>query len=161
MGRIFSNELDNLVLDVYWITLREWPMKDFEAAVGHLMANAKYMPRPAEFTALRKASQPTPAEAWALVMERCKDWRKPIAAPDLIDQCVAGIGGYRSIAMADIERDLQHVQRRFAEAYQALDQAQSVRLALPGVAPAPSTARDGRFTAIGAPPIGRQDLVKR
>lgn len=158
MGRIFSNELDNLVLDVYWITLRSWTLAEFEAAVGHLMATAKFMPRPGDFAQLRKAGQLTADEAWRLALSRCKEWRTPREPQDSVDHAVAAIGGYRGIALADIETALPHVQRRFLEAYEKIAAASEVRSALPTIAPTPelpaprSNCRDGRFAAIGAPP---------
>lgn len=157
MGRIFSSDLDNAVMDVYWITLREWSMKDFEGAVAHLMASAQFMPRPADFTNLRKASKPTAAEAWATVLKRCLNWRNAIENPDVIDRAVAGIGGYRAIAMADTEQSLPHFQHKFLVAYNELDGAVTVREALPNLAPAPGiNARDGKFTGIAAPVLGRE-----
>lgn len=160
MGRVFSSDLDNSVLDVYWITLRDWSMKDFEGAVAHLMANAEFMPRPADFSKLRKASKPTTAEAWATVLKRCVNWRNPIENPDVIDQAVAGIGGYRTIAMADVEQSLPHLQHKFLAAYADLDGAVTVRESLPNLSPAPGlNARDGKFTPLAAPVRGRNDLV--
>jgi hypothetical protein len=157
MGRIFSNEIDNVVLDVYWVTLRGWTLQEFEAAVGHLMATAKFMPRPGDFAQLRTAGKPTADEAWRIALDRCKDWRTPRQTQDAIDETAAGIGGYRSIAMADIETALPHVQRRFLEAYAGIAAASEVRSALPTIAPTPelpaprSNSRDGRFAAIAAP----------
>lgn len=157
MGRIFGNELDNLVLDVYWITLRGWSMSEFEAAVAHLMANAKGMPRPGAFTQLRHAGKHTADEAWAVALERCLAWRTPREALDSIDRTASAIGGYRVIALADQETALPHVQRRFLEAYEAIERASEVRAALPDLAPTPalpvprSNARDGRFTQLTAP----------
>ncbi len=157
MGRIFSNELDNVVLDVYWVTLREWSMSEFEAAVGYLMAHSQFMPRPADFAKLRAAGKPTADEGWRIALQRCKDWRTPREAQDAVDNAAAAIGGYRSIAMADIETALPHVQRRFLDAYEKITVASEVRAALPTIAPTPelpaprSNCRDGRFAGIVAP----------
>jgi hypothetical protein len=118
------------------------------------------MPSPFHFAQLRKASKPTAAEAWATVLKRCLNWRNVIENPDVIDRAVAGIGGYRDIAMADTEHSLPHFQHKFLAAYAELDGAVTVREALPNLAPAPGlNARDGKFTPLSAPVRGRNELV--
>jgi hypothetical protein len=135
MGRMYGQEPDSLVLDAYWIALRDWDYTDFEAAAAHLMATAKFMPRPAEFNALRKAGQPTAHEAWETAIANCTSWRDgKSTAGDLIDRVVRSIGGYRVIAMADQEHDLPHIQRRFLEAYDALSVVDPARQAVPQIA---------------------------
>lgn len=135
MGRMYGQEPDKLVLDAYWLALRDWDYADFEAAASHLMATAKFMPRPADFNALRKAAEPAPSEAWAEVLDACVDWRYPESLPDgRIGRAVAAVGGWRAIAMADTERDLPHIQRRFLQAYEELSDVETTRHALPELA---------------------------
>lgn len=135
MGRMYGQEPDRVVLDAYWLALRDWGFRDVEDAAAHLMATAKFMPRPAEFNALRKAGQPTAHEAWDTAMANCTSWRDgKSTAGDRIDRVVRSIGGYRSLAMADVERDLPHIQRRFLEAYAELSTVEPARQALPQIA---------------------------
>ena len=129
MGRMYSGDLDNAVLDAYWIALRDWDYGEFEAAAAQLMATAKFMPRPAEFNALRKAGEPTPGEAWSDVLGGCelepgsRAWRAAQA-----------VGGQYAIRHADIERDLPHIQRRFIDEYDRLSAVDPIRDALPQIA---------------------------
>lgn len=129
MGRIFNSEPDELVLDVYWLALKSWQISDFESAVAHLMSTAKFMPRPADFMNLRKAGELTSHEAWTIALNQ---WRTPNDVPaDRIIRAAASVGGFKVIAMANIERDLPHLQRRFLEAYDQLSDVEPVREALP------------------------------
>jgi hypothetical protein len=132
---MYGQEPDGLVLDAYWIALRDWKYDDFEQAAQHLMATATFMPRPADFNALRHAGEPTAAEAWTAVLEACVDWRDPTKMPNgRVARAAASVGGFRAIAMADVENDLPHIQRRFLEAYEGLTDVESVRRALPEIA---------------------------
>lgn len=54
--------------------------------------------------------------------------------------------------MADVERDLPHIQRRFLEAYEELTDVECVREALPAIAsPQLSKKTANGFEQIGAP----------
>jgi hypothetical protein len=133
MGRVFNSEPDALVLDVYWLSLRTWAISDFESAVAHLMANATFMPRPADFTKLRKAGEPTAGEAWQLVLKQSLDWRNP--QPDSrVLRAANAVGGLHAIAMANIERDIPFIEQRFKVAYEELDRVEPIRDALPQIA---------------------------
>lgn len=153
-----GKELTPPALELCWASMREWPIAEFVAAAEHLARSIEFMPSPFHFEQLRKAGKPTADEAWRLALSRCKDWRTPREPQDSVDHAVAAIGGYRGIALADIETALPHVQRRFLEAYEKIAAASEVRAALPTIAPTPelpaprSNCRDGRFAAIGAPP---------
>jgi hypothetical protein len=158
-----GQKLTTEALEIWWMAMQvNWTIEEFTTAASHLACAVEFMPSPFHFEQLRKAAKPTTAEAWAVALKRCLDWRKPIEAPDVIDLAVAGIGGYRLIAMADVETSLPHVHHKFVEAYKDLDAATVVRKALPNIAspsqlPAPrSNSRDGRFAAIAAPASKRK-----
>lgn len=161
MGRIFNSEPDELVLDVYWLALRSWQINDFQTAVAHLMATAKFMPRPADFTNLRNAGELTGGEAWERAVKGSPNWRRAEDLPTgRVARAAAIVGGFRAIAMADIEFDLPHIQRRFLEAYNQLSEVEPVREALPQIVakavenfgktshqlPAPSPEKGGNLT---------------
>ena len=137
MGRVFKEEVDAVILDAYWLALRSWSLADFEKAAAHLMANCQFMPRPNDFTKLKKAGKPTAGEAWAIALANCTCWRAGKTPGGLIDRAASAIGGYRSIAMADIETALPHLERRFKTAYEELDEVEEVREALPNIADRP------------------------
>jgi hypothetical protein len=140
MGRTLGSEPDNLVLDAYWIALRDWSLDDFEAACGLLMKTSKWMPKPAEFEALRKAGRPTVGEAWikarqnastAIVCGQVTQGRG--CGEPLIDSAVRAIGGYGAIAMCDSDK-LGFLERRFAEHFSAMQEVQDTREAVPQIA---------------------------
>jgi hypothetical protein len=147
MGELYQRELSGPLLDAYWLALRDWSLADFEGAAAHLMATATFMPRPAEFNALRKAGRPTAGEVWPKVVEFVRRgyyrWEGgPVSRnnavpipelPDLARAAVQALGGFHVIAMHD-ESKLHFLERRFAEHYDAMRDAEDVRAAVPQIA---------------------------
>jgi hypothetical protein len=133
-------ELDNPMLDVYWLALRDWPLVDFEGACGHLLKTSKFMPRPCDFTELLKADDLTAGEAWALVLEAARGGYECPEDP-VIQAAVRAIGGIRAIGMSTRE-NTPHLERRFCEHFEAISEREEVREALPSIA-GPSRARVG------------------
>ena len=121
-------------LDMYWAAMRqEWGIGEFREAAGHLAGTCEFMPNPYHFEQLRKAARPTAGEAWSTVLgwaasgsyRDCDSCGDPI-----IDRAVKAMGGYRAIAMHD--EDKQHfAERRFADHYESMQDADTVRNALP------------------------------
>jgi hypothetical protein len=139
-------ELDNPMLDVYWLALKDWSLEDFEAAYGQLVKTAKFMPRPCDFEDLRKAGKPSAGEAWARALEHAADLpvsggflQERSTGDELLDAAARAVGGYTAIANAT-ERDLQFMGQRFCEHYEAIGDREEVRESLPKIA-SPSRAR--------------------
>ena len=128
-------ELDGPVLDVYWIALSDWTLAEFEQACGHLMKTAKFMPRPAEFTELRKAARLSAGEAWALVLEAVRGYAELPADP-AVQAAVRALGGVKAIGMLDSDQ-MPFVERRFAEHYESISDREEVREALPALTGGP------------------------
>lgn len=137
MAKLYEREIDGPLLDAYWLALRDWSLSDFEAAAGHLMATSEFMPRPAAFSALRRAAQPTAAEAWAKARAACQ-WtvngyiEKPGTDP-LVALALRSIGGANALAMCDTDK-LHFLERRFAQVYESLADSDATREALPQIA---------------------------
>lgn len=122
-------------LDLWWASMRKWTISDFKAAASHLVSACQFMPTPYDFEQLRRAGEATPAEAWTEALACCSQWRTPERLPTgRIGRAVAAAGGYRAIAMADIERDLPHYARRFKDAYEELSDVEETRESLPQIA---------------------------
>lgn len=164
MAEMYGREMSNPLLDAYWLALGNWPLSAFEAAARHLMATSPFMPKPADFTALRKAGRPTAGEAWIIARAACGSCREVTAAganygsggtcgDPLIDRAVNAIGGYRAIAMCDSDK-LHFLERRFAEHFESLQDAEDVRAEIPQI-PASFTPRN----LVG--PIGARDLLAK
>jgi hypothetical protein len=144
MSKLYERELDAPLLDAYWLALRDWPLAEFEQAAGHLMRTARFMPRPADFTDLRKAARMTSSEAFAVALQHGRGaWRAGPAVPE-VERAVQGIGGWLVIAHATTD-NLRFLERRFADAYAELETREETRDALPQIAGPGSTWR-GRVT---------------
>lgn len=134
MGRLYGQELDQLVLDAYWLALSGWEFEDFEDAARHLMQTAKFMPRPADFHELRQAGRPTAGEAWATVLEYARAGVDP--SPHLESAAVGAlrsIGGIRAVMMSETDKT-HFLEKRFAEHFEAKQDADDVREAVPQIA---------------------------
>jgi hypothetical protein len=132
MAKLYERELDGPVLDAYWLALRNWELADFQAASGQLMRTSKFMPRPADFEELRRAARPTAGEAWALARA---SWRAGdrTSGDDLTDRVVQMLGGYRAMGYMASDQ-MPFIERRFAEHYTALQDAEEIRAAVPQIA---------------------------
>lgn len=116
---------------LWWASMQHWSIEDFRAAASHLVTACQFMPTPYDFEQLRRARLPSAAEAWTQALEGCVHWRTPERLPNgRVERAARAVGGFRAIAMADIERDLPHVQRRFLEAYAELSDVEETRAAL-------------------------------
>lgn len=133
MSRAFGSDIDRVTLDVYWLALSDWTLEEFEAAVAHLLRNSRFMPRPAEFNALKKAGKFTAAEAWDAILQHCKGAYRDGTGIDNggpVDLAVRGIGGYRAIAMHDLDY-LPILQRQFADRFAELEDVMAIRHSVP------------------------------
>lgn len=158
MSRVFGTEMDDVLLDVYWMALRRWPLPDFERATAHLLETCQHMPRPADYTALARAGAATGAEAWGRVLQHCEGGYRERASLDdggPIDQAVGALGGYRQVAMTDMQF-LGILERRFAEHYETqVDAGKTRGLALQ------ITATEGRTISLSDLLEGQSSMMLR
>jgi hypothetical protein len=135
MGRIFGSSPDQLLLDVYWLALRDWSLADFEAATAHLLSKAQFMPKPADYAALRKAGQPTSGEAFERARQIVRrlfprEYASHQSGDARLDAAVRACGGYEALAMCTSE-NIGFFERRFAEHFESISDAETVREVLP------------------------------
>lgn len=136
MGKMFEREVDNTLLDAYWVALSDWTLVDFEQASAYLMAHSEFMPRPAQYLALRKAARPTAAEAWARILQHTKGAYRDGSGLDdggPIDTAVSGLGGYRAIAFHNLDY-IGVLQRQFVDRYEEQVDVLGAREGVPRVA---------------------------
>lgn len=119
--------------EIWWASLQDWGLQDFKKAAAHLALAVEFMPSPFHFAKLKKASEKTSGEAWAIALAKCTCWRGGETPGGRIDRAAQAIGGYRAIAMADTISALPHLERRFKEAYDDLESVDEVRQALPNL----------------------------
>jgi hypothetical protein len=124
-------------LELYWRAMQDWSLDDFRAAAEQLVRTSEFMPTPKDFEDLRKMGRPTAGEAWLEARACARGWRERESAVctgnRLIDRAVAAIGGYRAIAMCDLDR-IGFLERRFAEHFESMQDAEDVRDAVPQLA---------------------------
>lgn len=133
-------KLTTEALDMWWLSMAEWPLAGFKQAAAHLARAIEFMPSPFHFEELRKAGRPTAGEAWELARKACGSaiqcgqvTHNGSCGDAMIDRVVRAIGGYGAIAMCDRHK-LPFLERRFAEHYESIEASDDVRLALPQVA---------------------------
>lgn len=139
-----GKQLSAPALELYWRSLQHWPLEDFRAAAEQLLRTCEFMPLPKDFEDLRKAGRPTVGEAWASVLAWVRngnhrglpvlngssDYGRPDA---LAERAVRAIGGYTAIAMSETDKT-HFLERRFAEHYEAMQDADEIRDELPQIA---------------------------
>lgn len=121
-------------LDVWWVSLIDWPIEAFRVATKHFAKSMEFMPSPYHYEQLKKAALPTGEEAWGICLKRSVNWRYGITEVDRIDRIARLIGGYEHIAMANTETALPHIQRRFLDAWKNVSEAETVREQVPQIA---------------------------
>lgn len=138
-----GKQLSAPALELYWRSLQHWPLDDFRASAEQLLRTCEFMPLPKDFEDLRKAGRPTAGEAWAAVLDFVRSGyspnfptrlptRGPLADP-LVQRAVNAVGGFRAVAMSDVDAT-QFLERRFCEHFEAVQDCDDVREALPQIA---------------------------
>jgi hypothetical protein len=130
-GKTLTNE----ALSVWWAAMSNWPIDAFKAAASHLLLSCQFMPTPYDFEQLKRASEPTAGEAWEKVLAGVA-----LEPGSRIARAAAIVGGQYAIRHANVEKDLQFIQRRFEAAYNELTDVDTAREALPQLASLPGAA---------------------
>jgi hypothetical protein len=121
MAKLYEREIDDAVLDAYWLALRDWSLPDFERAAGELMRSSAFMPRPAAFNELRRrAAELTAAEAW---------FTQGASEDALANRAMSIAAQGRYVGHVPVS-ELPWVQKRFLEAYAELREVAETRQAL-------------------------------
>ncbi len=125
-------DLTKDVYEIWWQSLRDWPINDFKDAAGYLLLNCKFMPTPFDFEQLRKKGEVSAHEAWAKALDHAAGgaWRNGLLGDALTDRVAALLGGYSVIALTHKDV-LGFLERRFLNAYNDLLDSSVVREALP------------------------------
>lgn len=135
MAEIFQRELSGPLLDAYWLALNDWPLADFQAASKRLMAACTFMPRPADYTALRKAARPTAGEVWPLVLNHAaRGLYRSAKLDELTERAVAAVGGWQAVSRCDMDQ-VHWLEKRFKDQYAEQADVGETRAALPNIAP--------------------------
>lgn len=146
-------------LELYWNSMQDWEMPDFQVAANRLLKTSEFMPTPKDFEDLRKAGRMTAGEAFAKAIAWAKSggYRHPARTSDaiLIDRVVASLGGWTAVAGCDPEK-LHFLERRFSANYETIQGAEDTREAVPqiayGDAPLQLNHASGTFKSVGKLP---------
>lgn len=127
-----GKQLSAPALEIYWRAMQGWTLEEFRAAAEELLRRCEFMPTPKDFEDLRNAGRLTPGEAWAraLSLVRTGNYRGDYDLAPEIERAVHAIGGWRVIAQSSDE-GLAFLERRFAEHYEAIREAEDTREAVP------------------------------
>jgi hypothetical protein len=129
LAELKGKQLSAPGLELYWRSMQHWDMRDFRAAAEQLVRSCEFMPTPKDFEDLRRAQRMTAGEAWAEVLEiaRSGDYQHGHRSGDAhIEAAVRAVGGYHAIAMSRTDQT-PHLERRFAEHYEAIGDREEVR----------------------------------
>lgn len=126
MASLKRVELTAEALDLWCAAMSEWSIDDFKAAASHLVKSHEWMPTPYHFEQLRRAGEPTAHEAWENVLGNCS-----LLPGSREARAAAMVGGQYAIRMANVEKDLPFIAKRFREIYDELQDVDSSRRALP------------------------------
>jgi hypothetical protein len=138
MARLFGSDPDSALLDIYWLALKNWPIEDFRDAAAQLINTCEFMPKPAQFHALRKAGDDTGGEAFASIRRWLiyspRGYTLDPDCPRKMASCIMAIGGPQAIAMCESEK-LNFLERRFCDHWDEIGDRISDRAALGFTAP--------------------------
>ncbi len=124
-------DLTKDVYEIWWQSLRDWPINDFKDAAGYLLLNCQFMPTPYDFEQLRKKGEVSAHEAWSMALHHAEGaWRHGVLGDALTDRVIAALGGYSVMALTHKDK-LGFLERRFLDAYNELLDTSVVREALP------------------------------
>ena len=130
-------DLTKEAYELWWQSMKDWPLDDFKDAAGYLLLNCQFMPTPYDFEQLRKKGEVSAHEAWSMAMQHVEGaWRQGVLGDALTDRVVAMLGGYGVIALTHQEK-LGFLERRFLDTYNDLLDTSVVREALPDLTERP------------------------
>ncbi len=130
-------DLTKEAYELWWQSMKDWPLDDFKDAAGYLLLNCQFMPTPYDFEQLRKKDEPSAHEAWANAMQHAEGpWRQGVLGDVLTDQVVAMVGGYRLLALTNTDK-VGFLERRFIDSYKDFQDTNGVREALPNLTERP------------------------
>ncbi len=136
-------DLTKEAYELWWQSMKSWPIDDFKEAASYLLKNCQFMPSPFDFEQLRNKGEPSAHEAWATAMAHADGaWRQGVLGDAMTDQVVTMLGGYRLLALTNSDK-LGFLERRFLDAYNDLLDTGGVRKALPDLTERTRIRSDG------------------
>lgn len=149
-----GGKLGKEALKIWELAMADWPIERFREAASHLARAVEFMPSPFHFEQLRKAGRPTSGEVWAMVLACARSGDEHPDVSPAAKRALAAIGGIRAVMMSETSKT-QFLAKSFAENFEAMQDADDVREAVPQIAgPAANARLNGPRRVI--PQIARQ-----
>jgi hypothetical protein len=128
-----GKELTAEAYEIWWQAMQDWPLDEFKQAAAHLAKSVEFMPSPFHFEQLRKAGRPTAGEAWADIRAMARHSFEGEPTDPIAARALRALGGLRSVAMCDSDK-VHFLERRFADHFEAMQDSEEIRQALPQIA---------------------------
>lgn len=141
-----GGKLSREALKVWELAMRDWQIEDFREAASHLARSVEFMPSPFHFEELQKAGRPTAGEAWTQIRQMARGSLTGEPDDPAAAKALRAIGGLRAVGMCDFSK-IEFMERRFAEHFEAIQDADDVREAVPQIAGHASTRITGPVDA--------------
>lgn len=125
LGAVFGREIDECLLDAYWLALGKLSSEQLRLAVSRALQDCKFMPMPCEL--LQRADGASPAQrslvAWEFAVKAIGShgsYRSVNFSDRLINATIRNMGGWERIC--GLQGDELHVwaRKQFAGIYEAL-----------------------------------------
>lgn len=128
-----GKQLSKPALALFWNSLQHWNIEDFRQAANQLIRSCEFMPTPKDFEDLRKAGRATAGEAWAEIRAMARQSYTAVPKDPVTARALQALGGLRAVAMCDSDK-VHFLERRFAEHFESISDAEDVRAAVPEIA---------------------------
>lgn len=124
-----GKQLSEAGVSMFWSAMQDWAIEDFRSAANVLVKSCQFFPTPKEFEDLRKASEMSAGEAWAIARDVVR--RGGSSSGDArTDAAIRVLGGYDALGRTNSDQ-FQFLERRFCEHYEDIGEREDVREALP------------------------------
>ncbi len=79
-------DLTKEAYEIWWQSMKDWPIDEFKEGARHLLKNCQFMPTPYDFEQLRKKGEVSAHEAWAMALRHAEGaWRQGVLGDALTD----------------------------------------------------------------------------
>ncbi len=118
LASVFGREVDEPLIDSYWMALGDLSLEDFEAAAKKLVGSAPHFPKPVEFKDLIQDSDADRAEqAWLEVVKLSRNCQAAKHSDPKAEGVVKGMGGWIRLGAMSEREFHAFAKRDFIDAY--------------------------------------------
>lgn len=119
LGAAFDKEVNEALLEVYWMDLKDFDPKDFERVVTNHRRTAKFFPKISELreelVRLKGFHRPTASDAWDDLLRAAETGEKP-ELDEITEKALSVCGGWDNFQFMSYH-DLQFRRKDFLTVY--------------------------------------------